>query len=444
LRLYTRILLSFWAVTVLFVAGVVGVVWFVMLEHADELARVPDRLTREAALALERDGVAGLTAWLKSPAAHGNDFEVYVVDAGDQDLLGRRLPLRAQHRLHMPPGEPPPPGVHMLPARPTPVLIGRDGGEYRVLVLSEHGVLAPFSVPGARIALLVLALSVTGLASLALTRSIAGPVQSLGEATRALAAGNLAARVAPHVSTRRDELGKLARDFDLMADQLRALIEGKERLLRDISHELRSPLARLRVALGLARQSGGDVGRQLERIETEAERLDALIGQILRLSRLAQPSASVLADEVDLGDLVDGITRDAAFEAQARGVRVDFSAPIGAVLVRGNATLLASAVENVIRNAVAYSPPGGVVTATVENPAAIVVTDQGPGVPTAELERIFEPFHRVAEARTRDSGGDGIGLAITRRVLAAHGGSASAANRPGGGLVVRLELAAGA
>ena len=295
----------------------------------------------------------------------------------------------------------------------------------------------------ARFAVLLLAFAVTGGASWLLTRSITRPVRALRAATRQLAGGDLGARVDGRVSARRDEFGTLGRDFDAMAKRLRELLVGREQLLRDVSHELRSPLARMRVALGLARQPGGEPTRELERLDAEVERLDRLIGQMLHLTRLDATSADALREDVDLVDVLDAITRDATFEAQSRRVAVRWQPAPAPVVVRGNATWLASAVENVVRNAVRYTADDSAVDVTLEragDAVQIEVRDRGPGVPEAELERIFEPFHRVAASRTRDSGGDGIGLAITARVLAAHGGRAVAMNAPDGGLVVRLSL----
>jgi two-component system sensor histidine kinase CpxA len=439
--LYARILLAFWAAIALVVIGAAGVTALVLMERADEWVTVPEVLGREAARALDDGGEAGLARWLQGVLARNLNFDVYVVGPKGE-LLGRPLPARAERRLRAPEPMPPLPGTRLLPARPLSVLIAADGSEYRLVVMGHRPTLGPLGLPTARWAVLLLALAITGAASFWLTRSITRPVAGLGAATRQLAGGRLETRVAPALVRRRDELGTLARDFDAMAQRLRALVEGKERLLADISHELRSPLARMRVALALARQSGGDVSTQLDRLETETERLDALIGQVLKLARLDARGPGTGLDAVDLGELVDGIARDAAFEAQPRGVRVDWSMPPKSVTVAGDAPLLASAVENVVRNALRYTAAGTTVTVQVQDPPAVVVRDHGPGVPESELERIFEPFHRVAEARGRDSGGDGIGLAITSRVMRAHGGSASARNCPGGGLEVRLAFAA--
>jgi signal transduction histidine kinase len=249
-------------------------------------------------------------------------------------------------------------------------------------------------------------------------------------------------RVSAGLDARKDEVAVLARDFDAMADQLRSTRTARTQLLRDISHELRSPLARMRVALGLARQPQGPA-RQLERLELEVERLDALIGRVLRLARL-HDSDTFTREPLDIDEVVEAVVRDANFEGAAKNCRVELTA-VGRAVVQGNRDFLGSAVENVLRNAVRYSPHDAVVNVSVraaDDEVQIAVGDRGPGVPAEELERIFEPFHRVADSRDRASGGEGIGLAITSQVMKAHGGSASAVNRPGGGLEVTLALPA--
>lgn len=444
--LYGRIFLAFWAVMVLVVAGSIGLTWLVLEERADEVPRISAELMRGAASALAHGGEVGLVAWLRQGREAIPDLRVLVVDEHGRELLGRNLPPTVERLLREPDGGLPaaPAGIGVVPARPLPQLVSADGHRYGILIGPRRHAPGPLGVLlEARFAVLLLAFAVTGGASWLLTRSITRPVRALRAATRELAAGDLGARVDRRVTARRDEFGTLGRDFDTMAARLRELLSGRERLLRDVSHELRSPLARMRVALGLARQQGGEPGRELDRLDAEVERLDRLIGQMLHLTRLDATSREAFAEDVDLAELLDAITRDAAFEAQARGVRVVGPAPAGPVWVRGHGDWLASAVENVVRNALRYTGEGTTVTLALESDAEAVhlcVRDQGPGVPEAELERIFEPFHRVAASRTRDSGGDGIGLAITARVLSAHGGRASAANAPEGGLVVTLSL----
>jgi two-component system sensor histidine kinase CpxA len=444
--LYGRIFLAFWAVMVLVVAGSIGLTWLVLTERTDELPRISGELMRGAAAALADGGEAGLVAWLQHGRATVIDIRVLIVDEQRHELLGRELPLGIERLLREPDlGLAAYPGIVVVPARPLPQLVARDGRRYGILIGPRRHMPGPLGVLlEARFAVLLLAFAVTGGASWLLTRSITRPVRALGTATRQLASGDLGVRVEGRVSARRDEFGTLARDFDAMATRLRELLAGRERLLRDVSHELRSPLARMRVALGLARQNGGQPERELERLDAEVERLDRLIGQMLHLTRLDATTAEVLREDVDLVDLLDGITRDAAFEAQARRVVVRWRPPAaGGIVVRGNGGWLASAIENVVRNALRYTDEASTVDVVLgqgTDAVRIEVRDRGPGVPEPELERIFEPFHRVAASRTRDSGGDGIGLAITARVLAAHGGRAEAANAPGGGLLVTLWL----
>jgi two-component system sensor histidine kinase CpxA len=223
---------------------------------------------------------------------------------------------------------------------------------------------------------------------------------------------------------------------------LRALLESHRELLRDVSHELRSPLARLQIALGLARRPNANLEQEFDRIEQETGRLDELIGEILSLSRLDDPARRLSAEAVNLEELLETLIDNARVEAEPRSIRIQLHAP-GAPSIEGDRELLFRALENVLRNAVRFSPDGAVVELAVERTeqeAVIRVTDHGPGVPPASLERIFEPFFCVAQARDRDSGGYGIGLAITARVAALHGGSVGARNNPDGGLQVAMHL----
>jgi signal transduction histidine kinase len=290
------------------------------------------------------------------------------------------------------------------------------------------------------------------LTSWRLARHLSAPIRRIQAGARALASENLesharaATRVSAGLEGRRDELADLARDFDAMADQLRANRGAITRLLRDISHELRSPLARMRVALGLARQPPADLSRQLDRLEREIERLDSLITQVLKLARLHGTDAPFARETFDLDEVIEEVVRDANFEGAVKNCRVLSRGAVNAA-INGNRDLVRSAVENVLRNAVRYSPQDSPVDVSVERSregVAILIRDKGPGVPDGDLERIFEPFYRVAESRDRDTGGEGIGLAITAQVLKAHGGWAKAANSPGGGFEVRLNLPASA
>ena len=270
----------------------------------------------------------------------------------------------------------------------------------------------------------------------------------LRAATRQLAAGDLSARTGAPASRRRDEISGLLRDFDAMAERLETLVNAQSRLLKDISHELRSPLARLNVALGLVRQrSGLESANMLDRIELEVSRLNELIGRLLTLARIEDGQQSVPPIPVPLDDLVLNVAEDAEFEAQARHCHVRSAIPPGEWRVRGEASLLHSAIENVVRNAIRYTREGTTVEihlARAETPggaeAVVKVTDCGPGVPPDTLEKLFQPFYRLDDARGRQTGGVGLGLAITERAVRFHGGRVAACNRAEGGLEVELRL----
>ena len=269
------------------------------------------------------------------------------------------------------------------------------------------------------------------------------------EATRKLAAGDLSARAGTSWGgvKRRDEISQLVRDFDAMAERLEGLVKAQGRLLNDISHELRSPLARLNVALGLARQrTGPEAQASLQRIDMEAERLNELIGRLLTIARLESREDRSGLVPIDLDDLVSEVANDAEFEAQNRGCRVKTTLA-GDCVVMGNPSLLRSAIENVVRNATRYTPEGTAVQVDLRcvgdpnSPEAILqVADSGPGVPEEALDKLFEPFYRIDDSRVRKTGGVGLGLAITKRAVRLHGGSVRAVNRPEGGLLVEIKL----
>jgi two-component system sensor histidine kinase CpxA len=324
-----------------------------------------------------------------------------------------------------------------------PQIVAPDGTAYTVLLVPRRpSIFGALSLPGISARILGIALVVSAFASWWLAQHLSAPIRRMQEGARALAGERLDVRVSAGLDGRKDEVAVLAREFDAMADRLRANRSALTRLLGDISHELRSPLARMRLALGLARQPSADTARQLDRMEREIERLDVLISQVLKLARLNGTDMPVEREPFDVDEMIDEVVRDAAFEGTAKGCKVE---TVGAAhsVVSGNRELLRSAIENVLRNAVRYSPQGAPVEVAVERSAAgitISVRDRGPGVPAGELERIFEPFYRVAESRDRDTGGEGIGLAITSQVMKAHGGTARADNRSGGGFEVQLNL----
>jgi two-component system OmpR family sensor kinase len=467
--LFVRIFVLFWVAMALIVAGsVVSTITIATREfESPEVQRRPNLLAIEASQVLSKGGLPALKAWLNGNKNAMPDRNLYIIGPDGKDILGRHLSEMAARRLEFfnrdvngspdrdangdaeprPPG-PPPPG-NFRPLRSTPQIVGPDGTTYTVLSVPRRpSIFGALSVPGISMSILAIALAVSALASWWLARHLSTPIRRIQEGARTLAsekldAGVKAIRVSAGLEDRKDEVAVLARDFDTMADQLRANRAGMTQLLRDVSHELRSPLARMRVAVGLARHPGGDVVRQMDRLELEIERLDSLISQVLKLARLQGTDVALEREKFDLLDALEQIVHDANFEGAVKGCRVLLSGSGAPIL--GNRELLSSAIENVLRNAVRYSPPEATVEVSLRRagPGAgqsIVIRDHGPGVPAAELERIFEPFHRVAESRDRDSGGEGIGLAITSQVMRAHGGSARASNHPSGGLEVTLTL----
>jgi two-component system sensor histidine kinase CpxA len=298
-------------------------------------------------------------------------------------------------------------------------------------------------VPG-----LIIAIISSGLVCYFLSWYLTKPIVRLRAATRQLAAGDLTARTGAPVSKRRDEVASLMRDFDAMAERIETLVKAQSRLLNDISHELRSPLARLSVALGLARQRAGvESADMLDRIELEASRLNELIGRILTLARLEDGEQGVAQTPVLLGELVASVAEDAEFEAQERHCHVHTVISEGEWGVRGNASLLHSAVENVVRNAIRYTQERTSVEIELASElgvrgaeAVLNISDSGTGVPPDALAKLFEPFYRLDDARGRLTGGVGLGLAITERAVRFHGGRVAAFNRPEGGLRIEIRL----
>jgi two-component system, OmpR family, sensor histidine kinase CpxA len=297
---------------------------------------------------------------------------------------------------------------------------------------------------------LPVAIVVFGLTTFVLVLLLTRPIARLRAAARDLASGKLKTRVAKTRAGRifgGDEIQGLVHDFNHMAEQLESLVAAQKMLLRDVSHELRSPLARLSVALELAREEAPPrMTSQLQRIERETGRLNQLIGDLLRLSWMESSPALLDRSEFSLNELLEEMLADAEFEAQRRTCKVDLHAGCSCT-VRGNPELIYRAIENVIRNAIRYTKDGSVVEvdlscdAYMGQPTAVLrVSDRGPGIPEDELKNIFQPFYRVDDARQRNTGGFGVGLALTERAVRLHHGEVQAQNRPNGGLTVALRI----
>ncbi|SRR5579884_23577 len=288
-----------------------------------------------------------------------------------------------------------------------------------------------------------IAILISGFVCYTLTLYLIRPVLRIRSAASSIAGGDFSARAAPNLAQRRDEMGDLVRDFNQMAERIERLMETQQQLLRDISHELRSPLARLTVALEIARKwAGKEATDALNRIEQESERLNEMIGRLLTLARINSLVDPPQHSVVSLRPLLDQIAADANFEAAAKSCRVEV-AGANDCEIEGSLELLHSAIENVVRNAVRHAPPGSRVQIHLNcdgKHSHIAISDDGPGVPAAELEKIFRPFYRLSDAREHRSGGTGIGLAITQQVARLHGGRVTARNAAPHGLVVEFEL----
>lgn len=427
--LFSKIFLAFWLSLIL-----LGIALFGAERHLGdrELQATHQWLSAHADTAsglYATGGVPAVQGWLRS-LRQAENRPVFLLDDSGRPLLRQRphrewrgdLPMQAGvHKVT--------PGRFLilveLPDTRPPLLLG---------TLVDLGRLAGLA-PSLRI---VMALLISGLVSLLLAAMLSRPLRRLRQTAQALAAGDLGARAGGHG---RDEIGALARDFDLMAERLRGMLDSQRRLLRDVSHELRSPLARLRVALELAEQNPARP-EILARIGKEADELERLVTDLLSLARLESGQLQLQRSRLQLSDLLRAVVTDADFEAGARQRRVELQLTADGQ-VMGDAVLLRSAIENVVRNAIRHTPEQGSVEVELcrsEKDLCVEVRDRGEGVPEAELTRMFEPFTRIAEARDRHSGGFGLGLSITGQVLSAHGGRVEARNREQGGLCVRLCL----
>ena len=456
-KLFVKIFLWFWLAMALVAAALFLPTELVQAQRVSSEWRAFSRqrmvvFGRTAVHALHVGGQQGLRDYIQDAEEETSGIFPYVFDAELNELAGRRVPPEAQEvaSLSLEGGE----------ERPTARAAGELGGVFaggtfldrrghrHVIVqwfpprLNPPGAL---SLAGSWAAVVL----ISGLVCYGLASYLAAPVSKLGEATRRFAEGDLQTRVGPELGTRTDEIADLGRDFDDMAGRIESLLNKQQQLLSDISHELRSPLARLYVALGLARRRSGPEAREaLDRIERETERLNELIGQLLTLTRLESGDPAARLAPVELSALVGQIASDANYEASGRdrGVRVIESERCESMAI---VELLERAVENVVRNAVRYTPAGTSAEISLRKQnngggaageAIISVRDHGPGVPDEALSELFRPFYRTGDARDRGSGGTGLGLSISERSIRLHGGTIAAENASGGGLRVEMRL----
>jgi two-component system sensor histidine kinase CpxA len=446
--LFWRIFLNFWLALALILVGTVTVAVDAALKWRNDRPTLPyQEIYSRAAQVFEAGGGDALKQWLEDLTPPALRERTFVLDAEGHDLLDRPLPPYPGPNREGPPPRARSPTEPI--GRSSLLLVGPEGRAFRVVVITGPYRGPPrrfgeLELPGVRAATLIIALVVSAVVCFLLARYLTAPVDRLRDATQRIAAGDLNVRVLPTLKGRKDDLGLLAADFDAMAVRVRSLIEAKHQLLRDVSHELRSPLARLQIALSLAQRGAAGADENLARIGREADRLEHLIARALMLVRLERPAVGLESERVDVGALLAAIVDDVAIEADARRIRAALS--IGGTLeVTGDHEALRSAFENVLRNAVRYSPEGSQLQVRARragNSIEVAIEDEGPGVPEKDLARIFEPFYRVDAARDRAEGGEGLGLAIAARAVALHQGTIEARNLAGTGLAVRIVLPA--
>jgi two-component system, OmpR family, sensor kinase len=474
-RLFWKILIALWLTMLAAALGLaLALQMYQRAQQAERTLGIEDGPRSRALLdaaesTLRFGGTQALKSLLTAEAGRSHD-DVFAVDDAGQDLLGRAVPAAAHAVAQKEAAR----RAADLPARSVQ---SPDGARLLMFIVSGRGAkpgsaptadasderaVPPASAsapprrlrpepgrppgrppPGASIALLIAGAALASLAfAAALAWYMTRPIRKLQWAFDAASKGKLDTRVQHLMGRRRDEIADLGGGFDQMAQKVQSLVAAQQRLLHDVSHELRSPLARLQAATDLARQSPHEIETTLDRIDRETARLDQLMGQMLTLSRM---EAGVDAQEptaFDLAELVTAVVDDARFEAQVHQREVVCKTP-GAMAVQMREEMIHRAVENVIRNAVKFTAAGTTVDAALGSSgdgstAWLEVADHGPGVDEADLATMFEPFHRGQNARGVD--GHGLGLAIARHAVQRHGGTIVARLRDGGGLVIRIEL----
>ncbi|HEY0232023.1 MAG TPA: ATP-binding protein [Dokdonella sp.] len=459
-RLFWRIFAMFWIATVVVL---LAFAWITTSNFETEKipgqditrlqAMMDDLLSRTAReLRRDHDGSGDdLRPWLRTAAGFGPS-SVYVFGADGKELLGRETTQRVREAAANALTEPPAGdawngvtrGDQRLRARS---IRTREGHLYAAVATLEGSFLSRLLSrrPWTFWTNIVVAMLVSAAFALLLAGYVTAPLTRIRDSTRRFAEGDLDVRVGRLPFGRSAEITALASEFDGMAERIKALVESHRRLVRDVSHELRSPLARQRVALELARGAdASQINASLDRIECESDRLETMLSQALELSRLE--TATVAAhDDIALDTLLEDVITNADYEGVPRGRKVVLTECERLNLVGSHAALY-SAFENVIRNALAYTADGSAVSVRLNraadnlNFAQVSVRDHGPGVPAADLARIFEPFYRVDNARTRASGGTGLGLAIARRAIERHRGSIVARNAEQDGLEVIIRV----
>jgi two-component system sensor histidine kinase CpxA len=397
------------------------------------------QLGLDAAGDYERGGPSALDGFLNSISIN-NRAQYWLLDGEGRELGSRAAPnaLQAHATQALQSGG-------SLRIEDSSIVVSKVSTPQAQYLMVAEFVPPPLSerVPGDILWTLKLGTIVSAFLCLLIAHYLSKPIERLRTATNELARGNLDIRVSRYIGNRRDEIAELVRDFDSMADELRKLIQSERSLLSGVSHELRSPIARIRLALTLARGADARERREmLDRIEQDTIQLDSMLEKILIVARLEGGQHKPKFENVSLYEIVENVLDDARFEATAVDVDIRFTGSTD-VQVSGDPGLLRSVVENVVRNAVFYSGPGGQIEVTLrrDNGAAqLSVRDNGPGVPVESLPLLFKPFYRVDNSRGMATGGMGLGLAIVRNAVLVHGGTIAAENVVPHGLQIVISL----
>jgi len=398
-------------------------------EPANTFTRGMFRINQRAMRAIEMDDRKSLRDELLGIPRMSRSH-IYVLDFDNHEVLGRDVALQQLKDRRT-----------VMEIRAHEDSQGRSYTVYTVKRAPPSTILAPG--PAGTALRLAAAAILSAMISFFLARSLSVPLEQLSAASRRIAAGDLKTRVGHSLPERKDEIGRLATDFDAMASRLQAMQQANQRLLQDVSHELRSPLARLTVALEIARKKGApNVESELDRIELESERLGALVNDVLGLLRESSETVPKVDEEFDLNVLLNDLVDVVNYEVPEGKPGITWK-PVQPFPYRGDRELLWRAMENLLRNALRHTEPDNGVILSLERERKQVhlsVRDFGPGLPEGELEKIFVPFYRVQESRDRGSGGHGLGLSIAANAVRRHGGRIAARNANDGGLIVQVSL----
>lgn len=387
-----------------------------------------------AANRLRYDDVLGVQRLLSEWPGKTRPPQVLIVDRDGRDALGRPVPVEALKKALL--------ALQRGKADSVKRVVSPRGTHYVLFVPATNARLAGprYRPPPPEIQMLI-ALFASLLFSALFASYLTRPIRHLRKVSNRLAEGDLGARVSPLIGDRNDELSDLGQDFDFMATRLQTLLNAQRQLLHDVSHELRSPVARMRLAVGLAQQQPDKTDVALARIEREAERLDALLGQMLTLARLESGLGQTHQETVSIDELLEEVVRDVRFEAQAAGQAITCEIRVKADM-QGQRELLRRAFENVIRNAIKYGGGRGPVAIVLDRTPTgrlqLTIRDHGPGIPDDALVSVFQPFFRLPGKETSQASGYGLGLAIAKRAIDKHGGSIALANATDGGLLVTI------